>query len=257
MNTDRIRAVIFHGRPVWLILLVACCFAAVPRRLAADQLDKIHERGKLIWGGDAEGGGPYVYPDPKNPSVMIGFEVELADMLAQELGVKAEFQQGQWDTVPALLNRGDIDVALNGYELTPDRQREFFCTRPYYVYAIQLLVRRDSWIHSWDDLEVPTVTALGATARPVGQSPGRDETCASPRKDWSARRLGSGDLSQEPQARCGNRRLHRSNRLDDTNDQRRARRQPSKTIALPNSTPGNFPICAASVVRLVRATTSL
>ena len=34
---------------------------------------------------------------------VIGFEVELADALAEELGVKAQFFQGAWDDLPALL----------------------------------------------------------------------------------------------------------------------------------------------------------
>jgi polar amino acid transport system substrate-binding protein len=73
-------------------------------------------------------------------------------MLAAELGVKAKFQQGDWLQLPLLLN-GTIDVVLNGYESTPARQAEYLCTRPYYVYGLQLLVRRDSPIRDWTALE--------------------------------------------------------------------------------------------------------
>lgn len=123
-------------------------------RAAGDALDDIHRRGTLIWGGDQEGGGPYVYPDDKDPKVLRGFEVELADVLAGELHVKAQFQQGQWDKLPLLLD-GTIDVVLNGYELTPERRRDFLCTRPYYAYGLQLLVRRDTPIRDWAGLEHP------------------------------------------------------------------------------------------------------
>ena len=132
--------------------------------MAADQLDKIREKGELVWGGDEEGGGPYVFPDAKDPNKIVGFEVELADLLGQELGVKAVFQQGQWENVPALVDRGTVDVALNGYEQTPQRERDYFCTRPYYAYGLQLLVRRDSWIHNWNDLQLP---ASGPPAHPA------------------------------------------------------------------------------------------
>ncbi|HKD36131.1 MAG TPA: ABC transporter permease subunit, partial [Pirellulales bacterium] len=98
-----------------------------------------------------EGGGPYVYPD-KN-GVLRGFEVELADMLAAELGVKAQFQQGDWAQLPLLLDAKNVDVVLNGYESTPERQEKYLCTRPYYVYGLQLLVRRDSSIRDWTALE--------------------------------------------------------------------------------------------------------
>ena len=79
-------------------------FAALtPSLVRADALDEIQKRGKLIWGGDQEGGAPFVFPDPKDPNHLIGFEVDLAEMLANELGVTAQFQQGQWEKIPQML----------------------------------------------------------------------------------------------------------------------------------------------------------
>jgi polar amino acid transport system substrate-binding protein len=117
----------------------------------ADALDEIQKRGTLVWGGDQEGGGPYVFPDPKDPQKLTGFEVELAEMLAAELGVKAKFQQGDWATVPELLD-GRIDVALNGYERNPQRLLKYLCTRPYYAFGLQLIARQDSGLDSWKQL---------------------------------------------------------------------------------------------------------
>ena len=124
-------------------------------QLRADALEEIRERGELVWGADEEGGGPYVFRDPEDPDRMLGFEVELAEMLAEELGVKPRFQQGQWDQLPSLLARGTIDVVLNGYELTPERAERYGCTRPYYLYGLQLLAPRSGPIQSWDDLRNP------------------------------------------------------------------------------------------------------
>ncbi|WP_410509900.1 amino acid ABC transporter permease [Methanosarcina hadiensis] len=39
-------------------------------------MDRIQERGTLIWGADAEGGAPYIYPDPKSPEKHIGKQVD-------------------------------------------------------------------------------------------------------------------------------------------------------------------------------------
>ena len=86
---------------------------------AADTLDEIQKRGELIFGGDAEGGGPFVFPREDDPTQVQGFEIELASLLAAKLGVKARFSQGQWEKLPDLLERGDIDIVLNGYEWTP------------------------------------------------------------------------------------------------------------------------------------------
>ena len=60
-------------------------------------LDKIQERGTLIWGADAEGGAPYIFPDPENPEEYIGFEVDLANAIANKLGVEAVHKQNGWD----------------------------------------------------------------------------------------------------------------------------------------------------------------
>lgn len=139
------------------------------RPAQADVLDQIHQRGQLLWGGDTNGGGPYAFPDEKNPDIIRGFEVEIADALAKSLGVKARFVQGEWADVPSLLDRGQIDIALNGYELTPERERDYLCGVPYYVYGFQLMVRTDSFIHSWADLErdrspAPKISALDGSA---------------------------------------------------------------------------------------------
>ena len=113
-----------------LALAVGVTAAFAGRAAVADTLDQIQKRGVLIWGGDQNGGGPYVFPDEKNPSIPRGFEVELADAIAKSLGVRAEFVQGDWEKVPELINAGRIDIALNGYELTPERESLFLCSVP-------------------------------------------------------------------------------------------------------------------------------
>ncbi len=124
---------------------------------AEDTLSAIRQRGTLVWGADCEGGGPYVYPDPAQPTRVTGFESELADMLAAELGVRAEFFQGPWQNLPELLGTGQIDVVLNGYELTGSRAARMDHTRPYYVYQLVLMARPDNErLRTWADLGAAT-----------------------------------------------------------------------------------------------------
>src|SRR5262249_1375567 len=101
-------------------------------------------RGVLRWGADAEGGAPYVYPDPAKPEQMIGFEYELADALAAKLGVKAELVQNQWDQLVPALERGNFDIILNGLELTADQQRRIAMSRPCFVYGQQIVTRKET-----------------------------------------------------------------------------------------------------------------
>jgi polar amino acid transport system substrate-binding protein len=141
-----------RGHCFFVALLSASFAALATSSVRGDTLDEIQKRGKLIWGGDQEGGAPFVFPDPKDPNHLIGFEVDLAEMLAKELGVTAQFQQGQWEKIPQMLD-SQIDVALNGFERTPARVRDYRCTRPYYAFGLQLIVRRDSPIESWKQLK--------------------------------------------------------------------------------------------------------
>src|SRR5262249_15896976 len=57
--------------------------------------------------------------------------------------------------LPDRLTRGDIDIVLNGYEWTSERESKWASTIPYYIYRLQLLARTDDdRIRSWDDLHV-------------------------------------------------------------------------------------------------------
>lgn len=144
---------------IWLFIL-GLLTCATPT-LAQNRWQMIQERGEFVWGADQEGGGPFVFPDeddPGNEAKLQGFEVELANELAKELSaiakkpIKARFQQGQWDKIPSMLGN-TIDVALNGFELTPERQLQYRCSRPYYIYGLQLMARNDAPLASWDDLK--------------------------------------------------------------------------------------------------------
>jgi len=95
----------------------------------------------LRWGADAEGGAPYIFVDPKRPEMQIGFEVDLAEALGKELGRPVQFQQYGYANLVQGVLRGDFDFAMNGLEVTEDRQSKVLFSRPYYAYQLQLVAR--------------------------------------------------------------------------------------------------------------------
>src|SRR2546423_2821640 len=155
-----------------------CLLASGPfQTFAADQLEQIRKRGVLFWGGDAEGGAPYSYPNPQKPEEMIGFECELADALAAKLRVKAKLVQNQWDQLVPALERGNFDIILNGLELTPENQQRVAMSQPYYVYAQQIITRKETaGLEQKEDLKGKAVGALsGSEAEKVTKgAAGRD-----------------------------------------------------------------------------------
>jgi polar amino acid transport system substrate-binding protein len=129
------------------LLLLLICFSST----SADSWSEIQQRGSLRWGGDISGGGPYVYQAPDGQ--FIGFEYELMEYVARELGLRSEYVNWEWEMLPQKLKQGGIDLVLNGYEWSEQREREMASTVPYYIYQLQLLARKDNEsIKSWDDL---------------------------------------------------------------------------------------------------------
>jgi polar amino acid transport system substrate-binding protein len=74
---------------------------------------------------------------------MAGFEVDLAAALARELGVRAELVQCDWSTLVPALERGAFDIVMNGLEATVARERQMYLSRPYYLFAERVVVRRE------------------------------------------------------------------------------------------------------------------
>ena len=89
------------------------------------------ERPLLRWGADQEGGGPYIFPRDDDPSRVTGFEVDLAEALAKQMGRRAAFVQCDWNRMLQVLDRGNIDVALNGYEYSAERAERYLASLPY------------------------------------------------------------------------------------------------------------------------------
>ena len=120
----------------------------------------------LVWGGDAEGGAPFVEADPANPSRVRGFDVEVAERIARGLGRRtARFVQVQWSSIDQSVERGDFTLGLSGVEDTPVRRARHAVTIPYFEFREVLAVRpQDAGrIHSLGDLRGHRVATLGAT----------------------------------------------------------------------------------------------
>ncbi len=135
-------------------LIVAVLLLAFPMTNSrADSLDQIRQRGIIRWGGDQEGGAPYIMPGTSEtrPS---GFEGDLMEAFAKQLGVVPEFKQCDWASLGDLLRSGGADIIINGIELRSDRLQSAICTIPYYVNDLQLLGRKDDTrLTGWSDLK--------------------------------------------------------------------------------------------------------
>lgn len=144
------------------ILFSAAALVCTSAAFAGDLAD-VKARGELRWGGDLQGGEPYVFEDEREPGRLLGFEVDIANALAVRLGVRAKFIQNDWSNLVPALERGDFDIALNGLEETPERRARLRLSEPYYTYGETLTVRAGSPYAGLRDLTGKRVGTLNQT----------------------------------------------------------------------------------------------
>ena len=119
----------------------------------------------LRWGGDAEGGAPFVEANPADPAIVAGFDVEIAELVAARLGRKAQFIQVAFQSLDQSAKRGDFDLGLSGIEDILARRQSLAASVPYYEFREVLTVReadRERY-RSLADLRGKRVATLGGT----------------------------------------------------------------------------------------------
>jgi polar amino acid transport system substrate-binding protein len=120
---------------------------------------------ELVWAGDSEGGAPFVEADPRHPDRVVGFDVEIAGLLARGLGRSPRFVMITFSSIDQSIARGDADIGLSGIEDTEGRRRAFAATLPYYEFREVLTVRDAdaAKYRTLDDLRGRRVATLGGT----------------------------------------------------------------------------------------------
>jgi polar amino acid transport system substrate-binding protein len=153
-----------RSRPVrWLVRLSAAVGVA-SAAFAAGRAGA-QQAAPFRWAGDSEGGAPYIEADPRDPARVVGFDVEIAELIAGELGRPAEFVQIAFASLDQSAARGDFDIALDGIEDTPARRASLAVTVPYYEFREVLSVRAAdaARFRTLADLRGRRVATLGGT----------------------------------------------------------------------------------------------
>lgn len=83
---------------------------------------------------------------------IVGFDIDLAKAVAQEMGVKVQFQPISWDAKEMELSSKRIDCIWNGMSQTPEREQSMQLTQPYLNNKIVIMGKDADKITSIDDL---------------------------------------------------------------------------------------------------------
>ena len=105
----------------------------------AELIDDINDRGELRIALEANT-PPFNF---KDDGKLAGFEVELGQLLAQELDVRADFVVADASELLPGVESGKYDIAINHIALTPDLKDRFDFTEPYSYAKADLIAQKE------------------------------------------------------------------------------------------------------------------
>lgn len=98
--------------------------------------------GKTITIGTEGTYPPFTYHDDNG--ALTGYDVEVARLVGEKLGVSVEFKETQWDAMLAGLKAGRFDLVANQVSLTsPERRATFDKSSPYSYSGAVIVARKD------------------------------------------------------------------------------------------------------------------
>lgn len=136
-----------------------------------DSLQKIKDSGVLRIGTEGTY-APYSYHDESGK--LTGFDIEIAELVAERLGVKPEFIETKWDAMIAGLDADRFDIIVNQVGITEERQEKYDFSEPYtYIHGALIVAKDNDTIKTFDDIKgkksAQTLTSnWGKTAEEYG-----------------------------------------------------------------------------------------
>jgi polar amino acid transport system substrate-binding protein len=128
--------------------------------------------GELLVGADT----PYEPFEIGQPPDISGYDIEVMDAIADNLGLEVTYQDTAFETIFRDVASGQFDIAAAASTITPERQQKVNFSDPYYATQQVLIVPEGSDIATTADLGGKIVGAQDAT---TGEEYANDQTDAS------------------------------------------------------------------------------
>ena len=132
------------------LIVAAATLLALAMPAAADRLDEVKARGKLIV-GVSDTTPPFSFKKPGENTV-VGYDLDLVHAVAKRLGVAMEtVSVSSAERVP-MLQQGKLDFVATSMTRTPERLKEIDFSYIYFVTPHAVVVKKSSGITSVQQL---------------------------------------------------------------------------------------------------------
>lgn len=140
-----------------------------------DLLAAIQAKGEIVVATEGTW-APWCYHDESG--ALVGYDVEVAQAIAEKLGVTASFVEGEFDGLLAGLEAGRYDVMVNGVDVTEERAEKYNFSTPYAYNRTAVIVRGDNEdIKAMEDLAGKhTANTITSTYAAVAEKYGAEVT---------------------------------------------------------------------------------
>ena len=132
-----------------------------------DKLQEIKDSGKLVMGTSADY-PPYEWHLIKDgKDEIIGFDIDIAQAIADELGVELEVKDMDFDGLIPALTTGKIDIIIAGMNATEERKQSVDFTDVYYTQTDIVVIRKEDAdkFTSEDSLKTAALATQKATVQ--------------------------------------------------------------------------------------------
>ncbi len=75
---------------------------------------------------------------------IVGFEADLWQAVAEEMGVEFEWKQMQFDAIEPAITAGEVDLGISGFSITPDREKSYLFSDSYFTDDIAVAALTDN-----------------------------------------------------------------------------------------------------------------
>ncbi len=150
------------------LLAAGCGSSPAPAAIPKSRIDEIKKNGKLVL---ATGNyRPFEYHDEKTNKI-IGYDIDLAEMIAKKIGVPLEVREMQFTSLIPTLQNGQADLVIAAMYITDQRREVVDFADPYMDTGMVLVTMKDNTtIKGLKDLKGKTVgVKTGATSEKVAQ----------------------------------------------------------------------------------------
>ena len=107
------------------------------------KIDQIKEAGVLVMGTSADYPPNEFHTMVDGKDTIVGFDVSLAQYIADDLGVELKVVDMAFDGLCISLSKGDFDIVISGMASTPERKESVDFSAPYFLQKQAVLLRAE------------------------------------------------------------------------------------------------------------------